>query len=340
MKYLVTGGCGFIGSNFIRMVLKEAPGVNIVNLDALTYAGNLKSVADLTDTPNYSFVHGDIADKKLVDELFEQEKFDIVFNFAAESHVDRSIENPGIFLTTNILGTQNLLEASLRHKTERFVQVSTDEVYGSLGPEGKFSEQTPLDPRSPYSASKAAADHLVSAYHHTFKLNAVITRCSNNYGAYQFPEKLIPLTILNAFQDKTIPVYGDGMNVRDWIHVEDHSRGVWKIGLEGKAGCAYNLGGDCELPNLQLVKMILKLTNKPESLIRFVEDRKGHDRRYAMDFSLAKEELGWSPLIPFEKGLEQTVAWYESNREWWEEITNGDYLHYYEKMYAGREVQK
>lgn len=339
MKYLITGGCGFIGSNFIRMVLRENPDISITNIDALTYAGNPHSLSDIANSPKYRFVHGNIADKKLIESIFAEEKFDIVFNFAAESHVDRSIENPEIFLETNILGTQILLDAALKSAVSRYVQISTDEVYGSLGPEGKFMESTPLSPRSPYSASKASADHLVMAYHHTYQMNTVITRCSNNYGPYQFPEKLIPLTILNAFRNKAIPVYGDGMNVRDWIHVEDHCRGVLAVGLRGTAGNVYNLGGDCEMPNLNLVKMILKLTERSESLIQFVKDRKGHDRRYAMDFTLAQKELGWNPNYTFERGLKETVDWYQNNPEWWEEVINGEYRNYYQSMYGNREMK-
>lgn len=313
MKCLVTGGCGFIGSEFIRQGLRDNPDVKILNVDLLTYAGNPENLHDVESDPRYSFVKGDIADPALMNDLIDG-TYDLVVNFAAESHVDRSIEDASEFLRTNVVGTQVLLDAARRAKVGRFVQVGTDEVYGSLGPVGAFTEITPLSPRSPYSASKAAADHLVMAAYHTHKMNTVITRCSNNYGPYQFPEKLIPLTILNALDDKDIPVYGDGLYVRDWIHVEDHSRGVWTAAQKGRSGAVYNLGGDSEKPNLEVVRLILEFTGKPDRLIRHVEDRKGHDRRYAMDFSLTKEELGWTPKVVFETGLRDTVKWYKENR--------------------------
>lgn len=312
MKCLVTGGCGFIGSEFIRQGLRDNVDVEIVNVDLLTYAGNPDNLSDVASDPRYTFVKGDIADTTLMNDLMDG-TFDLLINFAAESHVDRSIEDASEFLRTNVVGTQVLLDAARRAGVGRFVQVGTDEVYGSLGPVGAFTETTPLSPRSPYSASKAAADHLVMAAYHTHKMNTVITRCSNNYGPYQFPEKLIPLAILNALDDIDIPVYGDGLYVRDWIHVEDHSRGVWTAARKGRSGAVYNLGGDSEKPNLEVVRLILEFTGKPDRLIRHVEDRKGHDRRYAMDFSLAKEELGWTPNIVFETGLRDTVRWYKDN---------------------------
>ncbi len=313
MKCLVTGGCGFIGSELIRQGLRENADLEIVNLDLLTYAGNPENLREVQDDPRYTFVKGDIADPALVNDLVDG-SFDLLINLAAESHVDRSIEDASEFLRTNVVGTQVLLDAARRAGVARFVQVGTDEVYGSLGPYGAFTETTPLSPRSPYSASKAAADHLVMAAYHTHKMNTVITRCSNNYGPHQYPEKLIPLTILNALDNVDIPVYGDGLYVRDWIHVEDHSRGVWTAAIKGRSGAVYNLGGDSEKPNLEVVRLILEFTGKPDRLIRHVEDRKGHDRRYAMDFSLAKEELGWSPNIVFETGLRDTVKWYKENR--------------------------
>lgn len=335
MKLLVTGGCGFIGTEFIRQTLAEHDEVQIVNLDLLTYAGNPENLADLENHPRYQFVHGDIADGDLVKSLVD-DSFDAVVNFAAESHVDRSIEDASAFLRTNVTGTQVLLDAARAAKVARFVQVSTDEVYGSLGPDGLFREDTPLDPRSPYSASKAAADHLVMAAFHTHGMNTVITRCSNNYGPYQFPEKLIPLTILNALAGRTIPVYGDGLYVRDWIHVSDHSRAVWTALEKGKAGAVYNFGGDAERPNLEVVRLILEYTGASAELIRHVTDRKGHDRRYAMDFTLAQRELDWNPRVVFEQGLKETVQWYTSNFSWVERVTSGEYQQYYSRMYDGR----
>lgn len=335
MKLLVTGGCGFIGSEFIRQTLAEHDDVQIVNLDLLTYAGNPENLVDLENHPRYRFVHGDIADGDLVKSLVD-DSFDAVVNFAAESHVDRSIEDASAFLRTNVTGTQVLLDAARAAKVARFVQVSTDEVYGSLGAEGLFREDTPLDPRSPYSASKAAADHLVMAAFHTHGMNTVITRCSNNYGPYQFPEKLIPLTILNALAGRTIPVYGDGLYVRDWIHVSDHSRAVWTALEKGKAGAVYNFGGDAERPNLEVVRLILEYTGASADLIRHVTDRKGHDRRYAMDFTLAMRELDWNPRVVFEQGLKETVQWYTSNFSWVERVTSGEYQQYYSRMYDGR----
>lgn len=334
MKYLVTGGCGFIGSEFIRQGL-DRDGVEIVNVDLLTYAGNPENLAGLEDHPRYKFVRADIADVAAMGELIDS-SFDAIINFAAESHVDRSIEDASAFLRTNVSGTQVLLDNARRAGVKRFVQVSTDEVYGSLGPDGLFYETTPLSPRSPYSASKAAADHLVMAAHHTHNMDTVITRCSNNYGPFQFPEKLIPLTILNALGGREIPVYGDGLYVRDWIHVEDHSAGVWASLEKGQSGLVYNFGGDAERPNLEVVQLILEYTGASPDLIRHVTDRKGHDRRYAMDFSRAKADLGWTPKVKFETGLRDTVQWYTANRGWVENVTSGAYQDYYRRMYGKR----
>ncbi len=336
MKCLVTGGCGFIGSEFIRQGLQSRD-MQIVNLDLLTYAGNPENLRGVENHTGYTFVKGDIADSSAVADLIDN-SFDLIVNFAAESHVDRSIEDASAFLRTNVLGTQALLDAARRAGISRFIQVSTDEVYGSLGEDGQFMETTPLSPRSPYSASKASADHLVMAAHHTHGMETVITRCSNNYGPYQFPEKLIPLTILNALQGKDIPVYGDGLYVRDWIHVADHARGVWQAALEGKPGAVYNMGGDAERANLEVVRLILEYTQQPESLIKHVTDRKGHDRRYAMDFTLIREEIGWEPKVVFEQGLKDTVDWYRTNGEWLDNVTSGAYQEYYEKMYGGRKT--
>ncbi|PKO19479.1 dTDP-glucose 4,6-dehydratase [candidate division BRC1 bacterium HGW-BRC1-1] len=335
-RILVTGGCGFIGSVFVRRHLNQHPTDEVWNLDALTYAGNLSSLADVADNPRYSFIHGSICDGPLVEELISSAPVDAVVNFAAESHVDRSIEAPDLFLQTNVLGTQTLLEAARRNGVRRFLQVSTDEVYGSLGAEGKFSETTALAPRSPYSASKASADLLCSAYHHTFGMDVVITRCCNNYGPYQFPEKLIPLMILNAMGDRPLPVYGDGLQVREWLHVEDHCAGIEAVLERGKAGEVYNLGSGEEMTNLSLVQRLLKLTGKDESLISHVTDRLGHDRRYAIDSSRAQNQLGWSAQVSFENGLAATVQWYRDNTDWWQPILSGEYRNYYRKMYDGR----
>jgi dTDP-glucose 4,6-dehydratase len=336
MKLLVTGGCGFIGSNYIREHFAAHPSDTIVNLDALTYAGNTENLAGVDDSPNYRFVHGDIADTRLVRDVFEAERPEVVVNFAAESHVDRSIEQPQVFLRTNVLGTQNLLEAGREIGVSRFLQVSTDEVYGSLGPEGSFSESTPLSPRSPYSASKAAADHLTLAYFHTFGMAVLITRCSNNYGPYQFPEKMLPLMIINALHDRELPVYGDGMQRREWLHVSDHCRAIEAVIAKGSPGEVYNVGGVNEKPNLEVIRAMLKLVGKPESLIRHVKDRPGHDRRYAIDASKIRRDLGWEPKVSFEEGLEATVRWYLENRGWWEKIVSGEYREYYQRMYGNR----
>jgi dTDP-glucose 4,6-dehydratase len=336
MRLLVTGGCGFIGANFIRAHLREFPDDFVVNLDVLTYAGNPENLADVEEHSRYGFIRGDIADAKLVGALFDENGFDAVVNFAAESHVDRSIEDPQLFLRTNILGTQVLLDAARRHNVSRFLQVSTDEVYGSLGSEGAFSETTPLSPRSPYSASKAAADMLVQAYHHTFNMPVLITRCSNNYGPHQYPEKLLPLTIINALHDRELPVYGDGMQRREWLHVSDHCRAVEMVLKHGRFGEVYNVGGVNEKPNLEVLRAMLKLVGKPESLIRHVTDRPGHDRRYAIDATKIRCELGWEPQLSFEDGLALTVKWYLENRSWWEKIISGEYRKYYQRMYGSR----
>jgi dTDP-glucose 4,6-dehydratase len=336
MKLLVTGGAGFIGSNFVRYMVNKYPNYQIVNLDLLTYAGNLENLKDVENAPNYKFVRGDIADRDFIGKLFEEEKFDYVLNFAAESHVDRSIADPGIFVQTNVQGTLALLDASKKIGVKKYLQVSTDEVYGTLGETGYFTEETPLAPNSPYSASKAGADLLVRAYHETFGLPVNITRCSNNYGPYHFPEKLIPLMIINALNDKELPVYGDGLNVRDWLHVEDHCQAIDLVLHKGRNGEVYNVGGNNERTNIEIVKTILKHLNKPESLIRFVKDRPGHDRRYAIDATKLKTELGWKPKYTFETGIKQTIQWYLDNREWWENIISGEYQEYFKKQYGDR----
>ncbi|MBY0232810.1 MAG: dTDP-glucose 4,6-dehydratase [Gemmataceae bacterium] len=312
---LVTGGCGFIGSNFIRRVLATRPEVSVLNLDSLTYAGNPANLADLESHPRYRFVHADITDRAAVRAAFRQGIHSVI-HFAAESHVDRSIHDSGPFVRTNVLGTQVLLDAAREASAERFVHVSTDEVYGSLGETGAFHEATPLAPSSPYSASKAASDLLVLAYAHTFGMQAVVTRCSNNYGPYQFPEKLIPLFIKNLLADQPVPVYGDGQQVRDWLHVSDHCAAIEAVWHKGKAGEVYNIGGRCERTNLDLTRTLLRLLGKPETLIRHVADRLGHDRRYAIDCGKIERELGWRPEVGFEQGLADTVDWYKSNQRW------------------------
>lgn len=317
---LVTGGAGFIGSNFVRYMLNKYQDYKIVNLDLLTYAGNIKSLDDVKDNPNYLFVKGDIADNKLVDKIVSENKIDVIINFAAESHVDRSITNPDIFVKTNVLGTQNLLEIAKKYKIEKFFQISTDEVYGSLGKTGFFTETTPLSPNSPYSASKAGADLLVMAYHHTFGLNVNITRCSNNYGPYQFPEKLIPLFITNALADKQVPLYGDGLNIRDWLFVEDHCSAIDTVLHKGKNGEVYNVGGNNEKTNRYITDTILRYLGKDSSLIKYVADRLGHDRRYAIDATKIKEELCWQPKYKFEQAIEKTIEWYLNNKSWWQPL--------------------
>lgn len=324
MRLLVTGGAGFIGSNFIRYYLKENPNDSIVNLDKLTYAGNLESLKDIEGNKRYKFIHGDIADFNLVDSLLK-DGIDVVINFAAESHVDRSIDDPSPFLNTNIIGTQLILESSRRNKISRFIQVSTDEVYGSLEPIGLFTERTALRPNSPYAASKASADLLTRAYFKTYNFPALITRCSNNYGPYQFPEKLIPLFVTNALLDEPLPVYGDGLNIRDWLYVEDHCRAIDIVLKKGKEGEIYNIGGNTEKKNIEITDKILSILNKPQTLKKFVKDRLGHDRRYAIDSTKIKMELGWEPKYQFEDALRKTIQWYIDNKEWWERIKSGEY---------------
>jgi dTDP-glucose 4,6-dehydratase len=331
---LITGGFGFIGSNFIRFVLEEKKDIMVINVDKITYAANPKNLPD--NPVNYKFYKIDIADKLELSKVFDENNIDYVINFAAESHVDRSIIDPSVFVKTNVAGTLNLLELSLKRSVERFLQISTDEVYGSLGLTGKFSEKTPLSPRSPYSASKAAADMLVMSFFHTYNMPVLISRCSNNYGPYQFPEKLIPLVIINALNNKDIPLYGDGKNIRDWIYVLDHVKGIYSILEHGKAGEVYNIGGGAEMENEGIIKYILNKLNKPFSLIKYVKDRPGHDRRYAMDFSKIAGELGFLPDYDMEKGLELTINWYLNNENWWREILSGDYKEYYKTMYDYR----
>jgi dTDP-glucose 4,6-dehydratase len=333
---LVTGGAGFIGVNLVRLLLSERPGWRVVVLDKLTYAGNAESLAELEGNPRYRFVRGDICDGERVAELWRSEGIEAVLHLAAESHVDRSILSPAVFIETNVRGTQVLLEVARELGVSRFVHVSTDEVYGSLGPTGRFTEESPLAPSSPYSASKAASDLLALAYARTFELPVVVTRCSNNYGPWQFPEKLIPLMIANALRDEPLPVYGDGMNVRDWVHVEDHARGLLLALERGQPGEVYNLGASSERHNLDVVRRVLAVLGKPESLIRFVADRPGHDRRYAIDASKARARLGWEPRHGFEAGLAATVHWYAERRGWWERILSGEYRDYYERQYGAR----
>ena len=340
MTIIVTGGAGFIGANFIYYELKAHPGDRIVCLDKLTYAGNLSTLEDALKDPDFAFYKVDICDREAVYSIFEKERPDAVVNFAAESHVDRSIETPEIFLETNILGTQVMMDACRKFGTKRFHQVSTDEVYGDLPldrPDLFFTEETPIHTSSPYSASKAAADLLALAYHRTYGLPVTISRCSNNYGPYHFPEKLIPLMIANALNDKPLPVYGKGENVRDWLYVEDHCRAIDLILREGHIGEVYNVGGHNEMRNIDIVKLICRKLNKPESLITFVTDRKGHDMRYAIDPTKIHRELGWLPETKFADGLDKTIDWYLTHREWWETIISGEYRNYYEKMYGNRE---
>ncbi|MBV6512657.1 MAG: dTDP-glucose 4,6-dehydratase 2 [Ignavibacteriaceae bacterium] len=333
---LVTGGAGFIGSNFVNLMLKEHQDYFIVNLDKLTYAGNLENLKESEKNPNYKFIKGDIGNAELVDYIFSEYEIKYVINFAAESHVDRSILGSGVFYKTNVLGTNVLLEASRRHKVEKFVHVSTDEVYGSLGETGKFTETTPLSPNSPYSSSKAGSDIMVQAFFHTYGFPGVITRCSNNYGEYQFPEKLIPLMVINAMHDKKLPVYGDGLNVRDWIYVHDHNRAIDLVFQKGRPGEVYNIGADSERKNIEIVKLILAALGKGEDLIEYVKDRPGHDRRYAIDSAKIETELGWKPRVSFEQGIRQTIEWYTKNEQWWKRIISGDYQKYYETQYLKR----
>ncbi len=329
---LVTGGCGFIGSNFIRHLLQTEPEVAVVNFDALTYAGNLANLADLRGHARYRFVHGDVVEREAVRAAVRGAQS--IIHFAAESHVDRSIHDSGPFIRTNVLGTQVMLDAAREFKIERFIQISTDEVYGSLGPTGYFTETTPLAPSSPYAASKAAADLLVLSFVHTFGLPAIVTRCSNNYGPYQFPEKLLPLFISNLLRDEPVPVYGDGQQIRDWIHVRDHCEAIRRVWRDGKAGHVYNVGGRCEMKNLDLTHLLLDLLGKPRTLIRYVPDRPGHDRRYAIDCAKIESDLGWRPQVPFADGLRETIAWYQANAEWVNNIRSGEYRDYYLRQYG------
>ena len=336
MKILVTGGAGFIGSNFVHLQLEDEREVEVVNFDLLTYAGNLENLRAVQDDPRYRFVRGDVCSAEDVASALD-DSFDAVVHFAAESHVDRSVEGPDVFLRTNVLGTQVLLERVRRlGGSTRFVMVSTDEVYGSLGAEGAFTESTPLAPNSPYSASKASADLLCRAYHHTFGLDVVTTRCSNNYGPYQFPEKLIPLMIANALEDKPLPVYGDGRNVRDWLHVRDHCVAIDTVMRDGRAGEVYNIGGNSERENIQVVKALLDALGKSHDLITFVTDRPGHDRRYAIDATKIENELGWKPEVVFEEGLADTIQWYLDHGDWLQQVRSGAYREYYDAMYADR----
>lgn len=339
MNIIVTGGAGFIGSNFVFYMLHSYPEYRVVCLDKLTYAGNLSTLEPVMTNANFRFVKADICDRAAVYQLFEEERPDIVVNFAAESHVDRSIENPGIFLETNIMGTAVLMDACRKYGITRYHQVSTDEVYGDLPldrPDLFFTEDTPIHTSSPYSSSKASADLLVLAYHRTYGLPVTISRCSNNYGPYHFPEKLIPLMIINALHDKPLPVYGDGLNVRDWLYVEDHCRAIDLIIHNGNVGEVYNVGGHNEMKNIDIVKLICKTLGKPESLIQFVTDRKGHDRRYAIDPTKIHRELGWLPETKFADGIQKTIQWYVSHEDWWQPIVSGEYMAYYEKMYGNR----
>ncbi|UCF42264.1 MAG: dTDP-glucose 4,6-dehydratase [Planctomycetota bacterium] len=337
-RVLVTGGAGFIGSNFVRMVLAEHVDCFIVNLDKLTYAGNLENLAEFLNHPNHKFVKGDICDGILVEKIIDEYKIDAIINFAAESHVDRSITEPKVFIETNITGTLTLLEAARDKKVARFVQISTDEVYGALalGQDAKFTEQTPPSPNSPYSASKAAADHLVKAFGHTWAVKYNITRSSNNYGPYQFPEKLMPLMINNALNDKELPVYGDGLYVRDWLYVYDHCTAVWKVLTEAPPGEVYNIGGCNEKTNLEVIDVILNRLGKPKSLIKHVTDRPGHDRRYAIDAGKIIKDLDWRPSVRFEEGINKTIDWYLQNHKWLSNVVSGDYQKYYEQMYKNR----
>lgn len=339
MKLIVTGGAGFIGGNFVHYMLQEHPGDQIICLDKLTYAGNLSTLADVMDHPNFQFVKMDICDRDSVYGLFEKEKPDVVINFAAESHVDRSIENPEIFLQTNIIGTSVLMDACRKYGIQRYHQVSTDEVYGDLPldrPDLFFTEETPIHTSSPYSSSKAGADLLVMAYYRTYGLPVTISRCSNNYGPYHSPEKLIPLMIINALHDRPLPIYGDGLNVRDWLYVEDHCRAIDLIIRKGKVGEVYNVGGHNEMRNIDIVKLICQELGKPESLITHVTDRKGHDRRYAIDPEKIHRELGWLPETKFADGIKKTIQWYLTHQKWWEDIISGEYQNYYQKMYENK----
>ncbi|MEH6887925.1 dTDP-glucose 4,6-dehydratase [Priestia megaterium] len=336
MNILVTGGAGFIGSNFVRHMVETYPSYSIVNYDLLTYAGNLENLKDIESHENYTFVKGDINNRELVDHLVKYHNIDVIVNFAAESHVDRSITEPNIFIKSNVLGTQALLDVAKANNLKKYVQVSTDEVYGSLGETGYFTEETPLAPNSPYSASKAGADMLVSAYHETFGMNVNITRCSNNYGPYHFPEKLIPLMVTNALEGKELPIYGDGKNVRDWLHVKDHCAAIDLVIHKGEPGEIYNVGGHNERTNNEIVHLIVEKLNAPKELIKFVEDRLGHDRRYAIDPTKLTTELGWNPKYTFDTGIVETIQWYLDNQDWWKNIKSGDYVNYYNKQYGDK----
>nr|WP_302578392.1 dTDP-glucose 4,6-dehydratase [Methanobrevibacter arboriphilus] len=337
MEILVTGGAGFIGSNFIHYILDKYSNYNVINLDLLTYCGNLRNLMEAEENPNYKFIKGDILDTKLVDSIVAENNVDYIINFAAESHVDRSIHNPKIFLESNIIGTQNLLEVAKKYhergQIKKYIQISTDEVYGTLGKTGYFTEKTPLSPNSPYSASKAGADMIVRAYHETFNLPINITRCSNNYGPYQFPEKLIPLMINNALTNKKLPVYGDGRNIRDWLHVYDHCTAIDLVLHNGKIGDIYNIGGNNEKENIEIVRIILKYLNRSNDLIEFVEDRLGHDKRYAIDSTKIKSELGWKPKYTFDNGIKKTIGWYLNNEKWLEYVNSNKYINYYNEKY-------
>jgi dTDP-glucose 4,6-dehydratase len=330
---LVAGGAGFIGSNFIRYILASHDDWRVVNVDKLTYAGNLANLEDLGNNERYRFFRSDICDAKEIESIVADGEPEAIVNFAAETHVDRSIEDPSLFLRTNVMGTQVLLDAARKHGVARFVQISTDEVYGSLGATGKFTEDSPLRPNSPYSASKTAADLLVRAYFKTYGLPAIVTRCSNNYGPYQFPEKIIPFFVTLLMQDQPVPVYGDGMNVRDWIHVDDHSRAVEAVLLRGKPGEIYNVGGGNERTNIEITKLLLAAMGKPESLLKFVPDRPGHDRRYAIDDTKIRSGLGVAPRVPFEEGIRETVRWYLENEPWWRAVQSGEYLSFFDRWY-------
>lgn len=331
---LITGGAGFIGSNFVNYILLSRDDIKIINLDKLTYAGNKENLISSEKNKNYTFIKGDICNNELVDFVFRKYSINYVINFAAETHVDRSILGAEVFYTTNVIGTNVLLETAKRYKVEKYVQISTDEVYGSLGPEGLFREESSLAPNSPYSSSKAGADLMALSYYRTFGVPVVITRCSNNYGPYQFPEKLIPLMIINALNNKKLPVYGDGLNVRDWIYVIDHNRAVELVMENGKPGQIYNIGASCEMKNIEIIKLILSILGKSDNLIEYIADRPGHDRRYAIDSTKIREELRWKPVFEFKEAIQQTVEWYLENRTWWERIINGQYRNYYELQYG------
>ncbi|WJQ07008.1 dTDP-glucose 4,6-dehydratase [Geobacillus stearothermophilus] len=336
MNLLVTGGAGFIGSNFVRYMLEKYPNYKVVNYDLLTYAGNLENLKDVENHPNYTFVKGDINNRELVDYLVKTHEIDVIVNFAAESHVDRSITDPDIFVKTNVLGTQALLDVAKANNIKKYVQISTDEVYGTLGETGYFTEETPLAPNSPYSASKAGGDLLVRAYHETYGLNVNITRCSNNYGPYHFPEKLIPLMITNALEGKELPIYGDGQNIRDWLHVKDHCAAIDLVIHKGRPGEVYNIGGHNERTNNEIVHLIVEKLGVSKDLIKYVADRPGHDRRYAINPTKIMTELGWKPQYTFEEGIVETIQWYIDNQEWWKNIKSGEYMNYYRKQYGDK----